>query len=50
MNIARQQDKNKLKNIFLVHGEDISMQALAKHLEAEGYKVTMPEKEVNYIL
>lgn len=50
MNIARQQDKSKLKNIFLVHGEDTSMQAFAEGLEKEGYTVTIPEKEVAYIL
>jgi metallo-beta-lactamase family protein len=50
MNIARHQDKTKLKNIFLVHGEDASMQALADGLEEEGYTVTIPEKEINYIL
>ncbi|MFB9844447.1 MBL fold metallo-hydrolase RNA specificity domain-containing protein [Mucilaginibacter ginsenosidivorans] len=50
MNIARQQDKNKLKNIFLVHGENASMQAFAEGLEEEGYVVTIPEKEVSYIL
>jgi len=50
MNIARQQDKAKLKNIFLVHGEESSMQAFADGLEGEGYTVTIPEKEVSYIL
>lgn len=50
MNIAQQQDKSKLRNIFLVHGEDASMQALADGLEEEGYVVTIPEKEVSYIL
>lgn len=50
MNIARQQDKTKLKNIFLVHGEDSSMRALAAGLEEEGYNVTIPEKEVSYII
>ncbi|MBS1502027.1 MAG: MBL fold metallo-hydrolase [Bacteroidetes bacterium] len=50
MAIARQQDKAKLKQIFLVHGEDASMQALGQHLEEEGYGVTIPEKEVMYNL
>jgi len=50
MNIARQQDKSTLKNIFLAHGEEASMQALADSLEAEGYAVTIPEKEVNYTI
>jgi metallo-beta-lactamase family protein len=50
MNVARQQGKSKLKNIFLVHGEDASMQALAEGLEEEGFMVTIPEREVSYIL
>ncbi|HVS91471.1 MAG TPA: MBL fold metallo-hydrolase [Mucilaginibacter sp.] len=50
MAIARQQNKTKLKQIFLVHGEDASMQALAEHLEEEGYEVTIPEKEVSFNL
>jgi len=50
MNVARHQDKIKLRNIFLVHGEDVSMQALADGLEEEGYVVTIPEKEVSYTL
>jgi metallo-beta-lactamase family protein len=50
MDIARQQDKNKLKNIFLVHGEDASMEALAAHLEEESYKVTIPQREETYTL
>ncbi|HVW13069.1 MAG TPA: MBL fold metallo-hydrolase [Mucilaginibacter sp.] len=50
MAIARQQDKTKLKQIFLVHGEDASMQALGEHLEEDGFGVTIPEKEVTYNL
>ncbi len=50
MNIARGQDKAKLKNIFLVHGEDVSMEALAAGMEAEGFVVTIPEKEMGYDL
>jgi len=50
MNIARHQDKTRLKNIFLVHGEDASMQAFAEGLEEEGYAVTIPEKELTYTL
>lgn len=50
MNVARQQDKSKLKNIFLVHGEDSSMQAFADALEDEGYKAVIPEKEISYNL
>jgi metallo-beta-lactamase family protein len=50
MNIARQQDKDKLRTIFLVHGEEASMQALAETLEEEGYPVSIPEKDVSYAL
>jgi len=50
MNVARGQDKTKLKNIFLVHGEEASMQAFANGLEEEGFTVTIPEKQVSYIL
>ncbi|WP_214070418.1 MBL fold metallo-hydrolase [Mucilaginibacter sp. dw_454] len=50
MNNVRTQDKARLKNIFLVHGEDSSMQALADGLSAEGYTVTIPEKGLSYTL
>ncbi|HVV55489.1 MAG TPA: MBL fold metallo-hydrolase [Mucilaginibacter sp.] len=50
MAIALQQDKTQLRQIFLVHGEDASMQALASGLEEEGYSVTIPEKEEVYLL
>jgi len=50
LNIARQQDKEKLRTIFLVHGEETSMQALADALEEEGYPVSIPEKDVTYTL
>jgi metallo-beta-lactamase family protein len=46
LDTVRQLDKTKLKNIFLVHGEATSMQALANALEEEGYNVTIPEKGV----
>ena len=46
----KSQDANKLKNVFLVHGEESSMQALADTLEQDGYKVTIPEKDVVYEL
>jgi metallo-beta-lactamase family protein len=48
MNIVKNQDKAQLKNIFLVHGETESMQALADSLEFEGYHVTVPEKGISY--
>ncbi|TWR31234.1 MBL fold metallo-hydrolase [Mucilaginibacter pallidiroseus] len=46
----KSQDADKLKGIYLVHGEAGSMQALADALEPEGYKVTIPEKGVAYEL
>src|ERR1700712_2594213 len=49
VNTVKQQDKAKLKNVFLVHGEVSSMQALADALEVEGYAVTIPEKGLSYI-
>jgi metallo-beta-lactamase family protein len=50
MNNVRTLDKGRLKNVFLVHGEESSMQALADSLEGEGYTVTMPEKGLSYII
>ena len=47
---VKQLDVAKLKNVFLVHGETESMQAMADTLGAEGYKVTMPEQGVTYEL
>lgn len=50
LNTVKQQDKSRIKNIFLVHGEVSSMQALSDAIEAEGYVVTVPEKGVKYFL
>jgi len=50
MDTVRQMDKQKLKKVFLVHGEVVSMDALASALEGEGYVVTVPEKGVSYLL
>jgi metallo-beta-lactamase family protein len=50
LNTVKQLDKEKLKNIFLVHGETESMQAFADALEDEGYPVVIPEKGVSYEL
>jgi metallo-beta-lactamase family protein len=47
---VKQQDKSKLKKVFLVHGETESMQALADGLEFEGYGVVIPEKGLMYEL
>ena len=48
MNTVKQMDEAKLKNVFLVHGENTSLQAFADALEEEGYVVTIPEKGVSY--
>jgi metallo-beta-lactamase family protein len=50
MNNIKTQSAEKLKGVFLVHGEESSMQALSDSLEQEGYKVTIPEKAVAYEL
>jgi len=50
MNTVKQQDRSKLKTVFLVHGETESMQALADNLEVDGYKTVMPEKGLVYEL
>ena len=50
MGVVTALDKSKLKNVFLVHGEVISMDAMATSLEEAGYPVTIPEKGVSYIL
>ncbi len=41
---VKQQDLQKLKNVFLVHGETKSMDALAQSLTEEGYHVVKPIK------
>ncbi len=50
MNVARSQDIQRLRTIFLVHGEEASMLALAEALEEEGFPVSIPEKDVTYTL
>ncbi|RVT97241.1 MBL fold metallo-hydrolase [Mucilaginibacter limnophilus] len=50
LNNIKSQDKAKLKNIFLVHGETSSMEIFADALTAEGYTATIPEKGVSYNL
>jgi len=50
VNTVKQQDKTKLKNVFLVHGEASSMQIFSDALEQEGYPVVIPEKGVSYLL
>jgi metallo-beta-lactamase family protein len=46
----KHQDKVQLKGVYLVHGEQSSMQALADSLTEDGYAVTIPEKGVSYML
>ncbi|MES2810101.1 MAG: MBL fold metallo-hydrolase [Bacteroidota bacterium] len=50
LNNIKTQDKANLKGVYLVHGEQSSMQLFADALTAEGYPVTIPEKGVSYIL
>ncbi len=50
MGVIRGQDKAKLKSVFLVHGETVSMEALAQSAEEEGYQVVIPEKSLGYVL
>lgn len=50
INTVKQQNKDAIKNIFLVHGETSSMQALSDALTIEGYPVVIPEKGVAYKL
>jgi metallo-beta-lactamase family protein len=45
---VKQQDVSTLKNVFLVHGETESMEAMATALEQYGYKVTIPERGLAY--
>jgi metallo-beta-lactamase family protein len=44
MNMMKQQDQQKLKKVFLVHGEIKSMNALATAIADAGYAVIIPEK------
>ena len=50
MQTVKQLDKTKLKQVFLVHGEVQSMDALATALEEEDYPVTIPQKGIVYEL
>lgn len=45
VNTIKQQDPDTLKQVFLVHGESSSLQALATALQQEGYQVCIPQKE-----
>lgn len=44
VNTVKQQDANKLKAVFLVHGEMKSMTLLGEALTELGYQVNLPEK------
>jgi len=44
MDLVKHQDKNILQKVFLVHGEERSIDALKEDLEQEGYQVFIPEK------
>src|SRR5690606_31317300 len=44
VDFVKQQDAEKLKQIFLVHGEPQSMDALSENLREDGYKVSIPEQ------
>jgi metallo-beta-lactamase family protein len=50
MDNVKRLDKSMLTNVFLVHGEEASMQLLAADLEENGYPVIVPEKGVAYNL
>jgi metallo-beta-lactamase family protein len=51
LDFVRQQDKDSLKNIFLVHGEHQSMIDFCESLKMEGYtKCEIPEKGQSFIL
>lgn len=44
MDTIRSQSTEKLKNVFLVHGEEEAMLALQTSLNTEGYTVSIPQK------
>lgn len=44
MDVVKNQDKNLLKKVFLVHGELKSMEALSAAIANEGYEVSIPRK------
>lgn len=44
MDVIQHQDKRNLKKVFLVHGEERSIDALKEDLEQSGYQVFIPEK------
>ena len=44
LNTVKQQSSEKLKKVFLVHGENKSLESLAAAIAEAGYTVTIPEK------
>lgn len=50
LEVVKQQTPERLKKVFLVHGEINSMHKLAAAIENEGYIVEIPEKGVTYSL
>lgn len=50
VNTVKQQNSAQLKQVFLVHGETTSMQALADTLTDDGYAVTVAKKGLAYQL
>lgn len=50
LDTIRQQEPSKLKQVFLVHGEMNSIQALAEALQQEDYQVSIPQKGQLYEL
>lgn len=50
VDFVKQQDTGKLKQVFLVHGEESAMNDLKDSLVAENYNVEIAEKGKTYIL
>ncbi|QJD97834.1 MBL fold metallo-hydrolase [Mucilaginibacter robiniae] len=50
VNTVKQQKADELKQVFLVHGEYNSMEALSVALQQDNYQVTIPEKGKSYTL
>jgi metallo-beta-lactamase family protein len=50
VNFVKQQDSNKIKKVFLVHGELSSMESLSEALAIEGYPVEIAKRGIKYQL
>jgi metallo-beta-lactamase family protein len=50
VNTVKEIERNKLNQVFLVHGEAESMNAFAEALNNEGIETIMPEKGKTYLL